>query len=117
MGKRYFWSEKNISEAFDEYSVYYIEGTVGDRFWRKNERFYRYDKNNPPTSGVIPCSNPRCKRGGLQINDILGIMSKKENGEYSSTISCMGDEGSEQGRRIGKSCTYDFRIKIFWDRQ
>ena len=63
-------------------------------------------------SETVPCTNPRCRRGGLSLRFSLdGMMrSRQQHGEFSKL--CPGDEGSPQGRVRGKTCLNSFRAAV-----
>jgi len=69
--------------------------------------------------GLMPCGNPSCRRGGYEV-DRIGIREMLRTGELQKEIKiyCGGDEGSPQGRRIGRRCqrsiegTVTLRLKV-----
>lgn len=62
---------------------------------------------------TIPCSNPRCKRGGLAVESALQLMAQSRKTHDQWDYRCDGDEGgSPGGRRKGMPCTHSFRVAI-----
>lgn len=61
---------------------------------------------------TVPCTNPRCRRGGLSLRFQLQEMvkSRESHGEFSKL--CAGDEGSPKGRVRGKKCLNSFRAVV-----
>jgi hypothetical protein len=58
----------------------------------------------PFASGLIRCSNPYCRRGGYEVDLSLSEMVRGKLTEKEFSDHCSGDEGSPQGRKIGKRC-------------
>ena len=52
----------------------------------------------------MPCGNPRCQRGGYNIEWLAREMISKRTESEEIKMSCNGDEGSPKGRRQGKNC-------------
>jgi len=69
----------------------------------------------PFTDGLIPCRNPRCRRGGYEVDHSLHEMVREKLTEKVFERNCPGDEGSPKGRREGDRCRnvlhYRLRIK------
>jgi hypothetical protein len=61
---------------------------------------------------TVPCTNPRCRRGGLSLRFSLDgmVRTRQQHGEFSKV--CPGDEGSSQGRVRGKKCLNSFRAAV-----
>lgn len=112
----FFGREIPLAEAFDDFSKFQIEVTSSDAIWGSNEMTHTYNKNNLPTKEYIPCSNKLCKRGGFSLIKLLDQMHSKEADSTYGSFRCNGDEGSAQGRKIGKSCTYKFDYEISWEK-
>jgi hypothetical protein len=62
--------------------------------------------------GLIACGNPRCKRGGYEMEGSLYTMSKNNETEMTGERSCPGDEGSPKGRKKGRACGNSIKFKI-----
>lgn len=58
----------------------------------------------------ISCGNPRCKRGGFDLESRLQIMVSSNRTEESWALGCDGDEGSPQGMRRGQECMNNFKV-------
>ena len=69
----------------------------------------------PFREGLIPCRNPRCRRGGYEVDRSLYEMVREKLTEKVFAKNCPGDEGSPKGRRRGDRCRnvlhYRLRIK------
>ena len=69
----------------------------------------------PFKEGLIPCMNPRCKRGGYEVDASVYEMVREKSREKVFARNCPGDEGSPKGRRRGDRCRnvlhYRLRIK------
>jgi hypothetical protein len=71
--------------------------------------FFGEHKYGPPVSlgsggGLIPCSNDGCHRGGFELEPIIGDMLARKLVSRVGMLVCPGDEGSPQGRRVGRRC-------------
>jgi hypothetical protein len=64
--------------------------------------------------GLIRCQNPRCQRGGYELEHIVSGMISEHLAEKSFRLHCPGYEGTPKGRHIGESCAYSISgtIKI-----
>jgi len=69
----------------------------------------------PFREGLVPCSNPRCGRGGYEVDDSVYEMVREKSTDKVFVRNCPGDEGSPKGRRRGDRCRnvlhYRLRIK------
>lgn len=69
----------------------------------------------PFKEGLIRRSNPRCRRGGYEVDDSVYEMVREKSNEKIFERRCPGDEGSPKGRRRGDRCRnvphYRLRIK------
>lgn len=63
-------------------------------------------------SSRVSCPNPRCERGGLDIDYYLRCLVMQGKTESRTKEGCNGDEGSPQGRRRGRPCDVFFEIKV-----
>jgi hypothetical protein len=58
----------------------------------------------PFKHGLERCRNPRCRRGGYEIDHSLHEMVREHLTEKEFVTPCPGDEGSPKGRRRGRHC-------------
>lgn len=72
---------------------------------KPSQRESRFTLANVPKH--VPCVNPRCQQGGLDLQEIVVFFS---NGEH--VLSCNGHEGSPSGRREGEACDNSFVVTI-----
>jgi hypothetical protein len=106
---RFFFKETNDrDEAFP--GIKSINLTVEQDLWGVQSRggkptVHRYTKQSIP--GHEKCVNPRCKQGGLNLQNIVSFEHLDGKDFY-----CGGHEGSPQGRRKGTPCTNSFRITL-----
>lgn len=78
-----------------------------DRYYCKEQwqRESHYTKSNIPKHEQ--CKNPRCRQGGLDLQEIVLFSS---TGEYK--IHCGGHEGTPTGRHKGDRCGNWFTVTI-----
>jgi hypothetical protein len=58
---------------------------------------------------IHPCSNPKCKEGGLDLNRIIGDMVAKDQSNHKINLrSCIGYTTVPRGNSSGTRCTNDF---------
>jgi hypothetical protein len=64
--------------------------------------------------GLIRCSNPRCRRGGYEVDDSVYEMVREKSNEKIFERKCPGDEGSPKGRRPGRRCgnVLHYRLRL-----
>jgi hypothetical protein len=62
--------------------------------------------------GLLPCSNPSCRRRGYEIDLVLSEMRHAGETVKEGSLSCPGDEGSPKGKRIGNECPNSVRYKL-----
>jgi hypothetical protein len=62
--------------------------------------------------GLMACGNPRCQRGGYEFDREVHQMVKEHATDREIEISCRGDEGTPQGRRIGRHRLFSVTAKI-----
>lgn len=63
---------------------------------------------------VVPhhhCSNPQCRRGGVDIQQLLFV---HELTDLHWAGCCSGDEGTPAGRRRGNPCENAFSVSLTW---
>jgi len=72
----------------------------------------KYTNPHQVQEPVMRCSNPRCERGGYQIDrEIMNmIYAKAWHREFA--IRCPGDEGSPKGRVKGESCMNMLHVRL-----
>lgn len=81
----------------------------GDEIRGGQRDHYRTLSDIPAT---IPCSNPRCKRGGCELQSTIRMMADAHETQREWTHWCRGDEGSPAGRKQGAPCTHRFEVAI-----
>jgi len=63
--------------------------------------------------GIHPCSNPKCREGGLDINRIIGDMVAKNKSNYEIRLrSCIGYTTLPRGNSPGTRCSHDFAARV-----
>ena len=63
--------------------------------------------------GIHPCSNPKCREGGVDINRIIGDMVTKNRSNHEIRLrSCMGYTTLPRGNSPGTRCSHDFAVKV-----
>ena len=72
----------------------------------------RYLHSIRQMGGVIPCSNPVCRRGGFAIDGVLLAMRQSGEIEREGSVPCGGDEGSPKGQRRGSCCGNRVRYRL-----
>jgi hypothetical protein len=72
---------------------------------------WRYEPEQRFTKATMPrhlkCANPRCRQGGLDLQEIVINW-----GSMQRTFYCSGHEGSPKGRRKGDPCTNSFEVTL-----
>jgi len=62
---------------------------------------------------IHPCSNPKCRDGGLDINRIIGEMVAKNKSNIEIRLrSCIGYTTIPRGNSPGTRCSHDFAAKV-----
>lgn len=59
-----------------------------------------------------PCSNQKCKDGGVDLNEIIGQMVSNRETTYEKRRLCHGRNTSPKGRKDYGGCSHDFLVKI-----
>ena len=92
----------NIESA----SVEYVESSFGIE---EGKHFH-----NVANGGLIRCRNPRCFRGGYELEMIISGMERNKETESTGSLHCPGDEGTPKGRKLGEPCgnKIDYTVKI-----
>jgi hypothetical protein len=60
----------------------------------------------------MPCGNPSCRRGGYEFDFLIRDIARSHETEKAIELFCRGDEGSPQGRKIGRRCQHKIEAKI-----
>ena len=96
----------------------------GEAFPQLEDAVFRYDEldfGNKNGSGVfslgiegglLRCRNPRCERGGYEIDQEVYEMLRQGISQKEVHLHCRGDEGTPKGRRRGESCLHSVEGKI-----
>lgn len=61
---------------------------------------------------VIPCSNPKCRQGGYDLQPFLITLAHSKDLAYEGHICCNGHEGTPKGRVKGDPCFNHLEFKI-----
>jgi hypothetical protein len=69
-----------------------------------------YDERRVPA--VMDCPNPRCYRGGVQIDQIIRMMVLDRQTEKDGVELCVGYLGSPKGRRQYGPCLERFPVRV-----
>ncbi len=95
-----------ISSYEDDEGVYNFETDESQR--------RTFGEGVPFREGLIPCRNPRCRRGGYEVDDSLYEMVREKSTEKVFVRKCPGDEGSPKGRKRGDRCgnVLHYRLRI-----
>lgn len=117
--RRVFGRLTTFEEAFPTIEIatisYYEVGKGVYTFDIDESQRRTFGEGTPFREGLIPCSNPRCRRGGYEVDDSLYEMLREKSTERVFARNCPGDEGSPKGRRRGDRCRnvlhYRLRIK------
>ena len=88
-----------LEEVKIEYTVSEFGQEIGKRFWDFKQQ-----------SGLIPCPNQSCQRGGFELDRIVSEMVRNHKSEGDFDKSCPGDEGSL--KRRGRDCLYSIQGTI-----
>ena len=104
-------STEHFSEAFPEIEDVQVNVTPDSAGWYFQNDWAgtgRYDRDN--IRPQIACGNPRCRRGGFDLEQVPRIMMLNGKTEETQSEKCRGDEGSPKGRRSGPSCMNIFEV-------
>ena len=122
--RRVFYGERTFDDAFpnvEDADVEYFESGKFDSKVRGSLYFSQHSEQperQPErhsikhNGGVIPCSNPLCRRGGFEIDGVLLATRQSREIEREGSVSCRGDEGSPKGQRRGSRCGNKVRYKL-----
>jgi hypothetical protein len=84
-------------------------------------RYTESDFGNDPRQGVwslkhnggqMRCGNPRCYRGGYELDREVSNMIYAGITEREIWLTCNGDEGSPKGRKKGQECLHSIKGTI-----
>lgn len=95
----------SFAEAYPNIEELQIK-VIHDRFGHYiQEEWYRTETmTRGSMSSHVTCRNPRCRRGGFDVDGLLRGMEICKETEKTISFFCKGDEGSPQGRRQGAPC-------------
>jgi len=104
-----------MEEAFPQLEEALIEyRETGDGVFEKHPYIDPtvYTKPHQVREPLMRCSNPRCERGGYEIDrEILNMtLSKAVHREF--VLHCPGEEGSPKGRKKGQSCMNMLHVRL-----
>jgi hypothetical protein len=116
---RVFGNLTTFEKAFPTIEVatisYYEVGKGAHAFVIGESQRRTFGEGAPFREGLFRCSNPRCRRGGYEVDDSVYEMVREKSTEKVFERRCPGDEGSPKGRRRGDRCRnalhYPLRIK------
>jgi hypothetical protein len=96
----------NACPNIESASVEYVESSFGIE---EGKHFH-----NAANGGLIRCGNPRCFRGGYEMEIVISGMERNKETESKGTLICQGDEGTPKGRKLGDPCgnRIDYTVKI-----
>jgi hypothetical protein len=106
---RVFGRETTFEEAFPTIEVatisYYEVGKGVPTFGIDDEaQRNTFGQGVPFRRGLFHCSNPRCRRGGYEVDASVSEMVREKSAEKEFERRCPGDEGSPKGRKRGDRC-------------
>lgn len=91
-------------------------------YYETGEGVYERWRGNPPTTYTKPhqvtemlmaCSNPRCERGGYEIDREIHMMILGGKMTHRQLVTyCPGDEGSPKGRKKGNPCENALHVRL-----
>ena len=100
--KRVFGKLSTFEDVFptlEQVEVTYVETDLFENEKRKGHWWLHGE------GGLMPCGNPRCRRGGYELDLEVSKMLREGVTQKQVKIRCRGDEGSPKGRKKGESCT------------
>ncbi|MFA5208418.1 MAG: hypothetical protein WC428_07295 [Candidatus Paceibacterota bacterium] len=104
-----FGKKVSFQEAFPEIKNIRVE--IEEAEIASKGQKYSYSKEN--LGEYIDCSNPHCYGGGFSIGKVIREMVSERKTEIDGDCMCQGNEGSQKGRKIYRSCTHYFKYKVF----
>lgn len=106
-----FAKKVSFDEAFPEIEDFTIEVEESVKGISDLGRKATFRKQNFPGE-YMKCSNKYCYKGGFSIVDILREMVSSKQTNLETLKKCQGNEGSPKGKRIYRSCTNFFTVKV-----
>jgi hypothetical protein len=85
------------------------QDVYGQYLARRKRRIYSKD-DPPPTS--IPCANPRCQHGGLDLSAYILVALSAGRLNKTFEYRCHGRDGSPKGRHQGAPCRNAMKVAI-----
>jgi hypothetical protein len=121
--KRVFWTKnRSFEDAYPTVEAADVEYTESGSFpdlrprWATAREFNSEPRRRYHSirhdGGLIFCSNPRCRRGGYEIDRVLSAMRQAGETIREGSLPCPGDEGSPKGRRLGDKCRNSISYKL-----
>lgn len=110
--------ETTFANAYPDVKRVVLEVRQDSNGWYAREEWKRITKHDglsPPRH--IPCLNPRCQQGGLDLEVFIMTLASGSSTTYSNSFSCPGHEGSPKGRRHGESCMNHFELTLTVERK
>jgi hypothetical protein len=98
--KRVFGRLAAFDEVFPELEDAVYEFVEKDFVFQKRKGTWHINGQG----GVMPCGNPSCRRGGYELDRDIRQMLRAGVLTKTIDLTCRGDEGSPQGRKIGRRC-------------
>lgn len=97
-----------LEEALIEYRET-GDGVHENRLYVDPSVFTKPEQINEP---IMRCSNPRCERGGYEIDREIEKMTYSKALYSEFVLQCPGDEGSPKGRRKGAECMNALHVRL-----
>jgi|SRR5581483_11782712 len=105
--RRIFVDQGTFEQAFPDVEEARIEYTEFE--YGNEKRDGGWDLRD---GGLMRCGNPRCRRGGYELDlQVIHKMVREHATEKEFQLSCPGDEGTPQGRQRGRSCAFSIKGK------
>jgi hypothetical protein len=98
--RRVFGTLRSFDEVFAELEDAVFEFVEKDFLFEKRSGTWHLHGQG----GLMPCGNPSCRRGGYELDRDIRQMLQAGVLQKTIKLSCRGDEGSPQGRKIGRRC-------------
>jgi len=110
---RVFDNPSTFEKAFPTLQDAIVECTEF-KFLNRQVGSRRFDLRSQ--GGLMRCSNPRCYRGGYELDhEVSRLLSNQVKDsqvtEISIQMSCPGDEGTPK-RIVGRTCGYSIEGKV-----
>lgn len=110
---RFFAELTSFDRAFPTVeSVTIASYEIGEGVYSFEAPRTSFGSDQPLSGGLIPCSNPDCRRGGYEVDHSLYDMVRENLTEKEFSKVCPGDEGSPKGKRRGKRCMNVLRYRL-----